>query len=92
MTDFLTRSYKPSGDAVDARVGDETVILHMEKGTYFGLDAVGARIWELLGSDTAMRDICDILAAEFGTRREVIEQDVKVLLDDLLANDLVVRE
>jgi hypothetical protein len=33
-----------STNAVARLVGDDTVILHLGSGTYFGLDAVGARI------------------------------------------------
>ena len=29
-------------------VGEETVILHLESGIYFGLDPVGARAWQLI--------------------------------------------
>jgi len=29
-------------------VGDETVILDLASGTYYGLDPVGARIWQLM--------------------------------------------
>ena len=30
-------------------VGDETVLLDLESGLYFGLDGVGRRIWESIG-------------------------------------------
>jgi hypothetical protein len=29
-------------------VGDETVILDLANGTYYGLDPVGARMWQLM--------------------------------------------
>ena len=29
-------------------VGEETVLLHLDSGTYFGLDPVGTRAWQLI--------------------------------------------
>ena len=37
-----------SEQVVTRRVGDETVLLNLESGIYFGLDPVGSRFFELL--------------------------------------------
>lgn len=91
MDDILSRRFKPSTDAVDARVGEETVILHMQKGIYFGLDPVGARIWELLGEETAIAQISAQIAEEFGAALETVEADIKVFLQQLIDSDLVIE-
>ena len=36
-------------------VGDETVILDLASGTYYGLDPIGARIWQLMGEGRRSR-------------------------------------
>ena len=46
-------------------VGDETVILDLASGTYFGLDPVGARIWALMGDGRALADICATMLEEY---------------------------
>ena len=38
-----------SSQAISRAVGDETVILDLESGAYFGLDPVGAQLWALIG-------------------------------------------
>ena len=38
------------------QVGDETVILDLASGTYFGLDPVGARIWALMGEGKTLAE------------------------------------
>jgi hypothetical protein len=35
-------------DQVSSDLGDEVAILDLKGGTYYGLDAVGARIWNLI--------------------------------------------
>ena len=82
----------PSSKAKESRVGDELVILNLEDGTYYGLDAVGSQIWELLGQGHAPGEICARLAEEFEVARDVIEADARAFLSDLLDHALVREE
>ena len=50
-------------------VADEVVVLDLAAGTYFGLDPVGARIWQLMAEGQTLRDI-----ASQGCRRLTIGQ------------------
>ena len=36
-----------SSQVVAREVGNETVLLDLESGTYYGLDPIGARMWNL---------------------------------------------
>jgi hypothetical protein len=92
MTDILDRRLHPSNQALESRVGDETIILHLERGTYYGLDQVGTNVWELLKCGIAPGAISDILVREYGGSREGVEDDVRRFLSDLYAHDIVVDE
>jgi hypothetical protein len=75
---------------VEARqVGAETVILDLASGTYFGLDPVGARIWQLMGEGKTLAEICEVMLAEYEVSRESIERDVLKLAEDLCAKQLI---
>jgi Coenzyme PQQ synthesis protein D (PqqD) len=37
-----------AAEQVSSEIGEEVAILDLKAGTYYGLDAVGARIWELI--------------------------------------------
>ena len=78
-----------SPNAVARQVGDETVIIHLVSGTYFGLDAVGARIWQLMGEGKSLNEICDVVLDEYEVSREDLERDIAGLIKDLVAHDLV---
>ena len=71
------------------QVGDETVILDLAGGTYFGLDPVGARIWQLITEGRTLVQVCDAMIAEYEVSREVIERDVLALVQTLLDKSLV---
>ena len=70
-------------------VGDETVILDLAAGAYFGLDPVGARIWQLMGEGKSLSEICDIMLEEYEVAREELERDALKLADDLEAQGLI---
>ena len=72
------------------QVGDETVILDLASGTYFGLDPVGARVWQLMGEGKALSEICDTMLDEYDVTREALERDVIELARGLNAQGLIV--
>ena len=71
------------------QVGDETVILDLASGTYFGLDPVGARIWQLMTEGQTLAQVCETMLAEYEVSREDIERDVLALVQTLADKQLV---
>ena len=90
MTDILSLQLLPSEQALESRVGEETVILHLERDIYYGLDQLGTRIWQLLKDGMAPAAISDIVVREYGVTRELIEADMRRFLSDLYAHGIVV--
>jgi|RhiMethySRZTD1v2_1073278.scaffolds.fasta_scaffold1054877_3 hypothetical protein len=90
MTDILSLQLLPSEQALESRVGEETVILHLERDIYYGLDQLGTRIWQLLKDGMAPVAISDIVVREYGVTRELIEADMRRFLSDLYAHGIVV--
>jgi hypothetical protein len=70
-------------------VGDEVVILDLASGTYFGLDPVGARVWELMTDGLSLGEICTQMLAEYEVAREDLERDVLSLAAELLEQHLI---
>ncbi len=71
------------------QVGEETVILDLNSGTYFGLDPVGARVWALLSEGRAVGEVCETLLDEYEVEPARLEQDVSNLLEALGGEGLV---
>ncbi len=77
-------------DGVIAKmVGSEMVLLDYDRGIYYGLNPVGARVWQLLAEGEAMEAIVERLAGEYDVARQTLESDVAALLRDLEAKELV---
>jgi hypothetical protein len=71
------------------QVGDETVLLDLASGKYFGLDPVGTRMWHLLAEGKPLAAVCDAIAAEFEVARPQVEEDLQQLLAELKTEGLV---
>ena len=78
-----------SPNVVSRAVGDETVILDLESGTYFGLDSIGARVWQMMGEGKTLSEICDVMVDEYDVSRETLEQDAVRLASELAAKRLI---
>lgn len=76
-------------DVMARTVGDETVILDLASGTYFGLDPVGARMWQLIGEGKTLGEVCDNMLDEFEVSREELERDVIRLAQELFETGLI---
>ena len=74
---------------MDRSVGNETVILNLESGTYYGLDPVGARMWQLLGEGKSLGEVCEIMLEEYDVARERLEQDLLNLAGELAGKGLI---
>ena len=82
-----------SEEVVAREVGGEMVLLSLSSGLYFGLDPVGARIWELLSKGPhSLAQLCDVIEAEFDASRERIETDILALAAQLRDQALIAVE
>ena len=72
-----------SKDVLAQELAGETVLLDLASENYFGLDAVGTRVWQLLNEGQAGSDLIDILLDEYEVERDVLEKDITKLLDRL---------
>jgi len=70
-------------------LGEEKVILDMKSGLYYGLDEVGARVWDLLTEPRTPREVCDRIEEEYEVDRSLLETDVLRLVRQFDAEDLL---
>ena len=76
-------------DQVSCRLGEEAAILNTKEGIYYGLDPVGAQIWQLLQTPRKVADIQAVLIKEYDVEPERCQRDLLALLSDLLQAGLI---
>ena len=70
-------------------LGGECVLLNLATGTYFGLDQVGTRIWQLLRQTRKLHTVLRRLCEEYDVGRIRCRADLASLVGQLRAHGLV---
>lgn len=79
-----------NGNILYAPVGsEEAVMLSVDAGKYYGLNAVAARIWELLETPQTVAQICAQICEEFEVEAPACEADIIKFVNNLLDNGIV---
>lgn len=78
-----------SPEMLMGEVDGDTIMLSMETSKYYGFEAVGGRIWEILTQPQPVRRVCDALAREYDVERPTCEAEVVAFVQRLLDESLV---
>ena len=70
-------------------VGEETVVLDLESGIYFGLDGVGKRIWESLSDGKTLAETVAVIASEYDVDEARAVADLVTFATELLERGLL---
>ena len=69
---------------------DEAVLLDLSSGSYYGLNAVGARYLTLLTEGASDEECARQIAREYAQSPALVSTDLADLRVDLLANGLII--
>ena len=78
-----------TSDQVSAGLKEEAVVLGLKRGTYYGLDEVGARIWDLVHEPMKVSDVRDTIVAEYEVDEETCLRELLDFLTKLEAEKLI---
>ena len=76
-------------DQVSCPLDDESAILNLKNSVYYGMNAVGTRVWNLLQKPRSVRELRDALVAEYDVEPERCEQDLLDLLEKMRLEGLI---
>ena len=79
-----------SSEQVSCDLAGEAVVLSLRDGAYYGMNPVGARVWQLIQKPVAVSAVRDALLGEYGdVTADQCEREVVMLLTQLADWDLV---
>jgi hypothetical protein len=82
-----------SSKQVSCPLGDESAILSLKNSVYYGMNAVGTRVWALLKEPKSVADVRDAIVEEYDVDAERCGTDVLALLEQMKEEGLIeVRE
>ncbi len=87
----LSTRFRRKSDVLVRELEGEAVLLDLASGRYFGLNATGRRILELVDGERSLEAICTALSAEFEVAPTELAIDLRELVADLEREGLLVR-
>jgi hypothetical protein len=89
-TAFLaTTTLVRSQDQISGEIDGKIVLMSIENGEYYNMNAVGSRIWALLEKPTTIAALIDQLLSEFEVERAVCEQESLAFIAQLTKDKLI---
>ena len=78
-----------SEDQVSCDLAGEAAILSLKNSVYYGLDPVGARVWNLIQEPKTFAEIRDTLLDIYDVDKPQLESDLQALLTQLADQGLI---
>ncbi|MGA8023804.1 MAG: PqqD family peptide modification chaperone [Candidatus Acidiferrales bacterium] len=78
-----------SAEQVSCPLGEDAAILNLKNSVYYGMNPVGARIWELLKQPKRVSELRDLLLDEYEVEPERCSQDLLALLQKMREEGLI---
>lgn len=75
---------------IEAPIDNEIVLMSIENGKYYGMDAIASRIWSLLEQPTTLNAIIDTLTTEYDVERAQCETETLAFISLLQAENAIV--
>jgi hypothetical protein len=80
-------------ESVHTRVFDgELVVLDLDRGEYFALDAIGTELWTGLESGKTLEDIAHAIVRDYDVAFDTARADLTALCEELVGRRLLVHE
>ena len=77
-------------EILSSKIGEEVILMSMEAESYFGLDAIATRIWQLLSEKPSTIDELVVhLLKEFEINEITCKEDVIVFINELSSKKLI---
>ena len=78
-----------SQDVLTQEVSGETVLLDLKGESYFGLDEVGTRIWQLLQEHGSVQKAYETLLVEYDVEAGQLQSDMEDIISKLEVAGLI---
>jgi hypothetical protein len=87
--DMNSSIVRRSANQIGCDMGEEVVILDLKSGTYYGLDDLGARIWNLIEQPASLVTIREAIMSEYEVDAETCDRDILAFLNRMQVAGLV---
>lgn len=88
----ITDAVRVPEDVIFRELNGEAVILDLDNGTYFGLNSVGMRIWQLCEQHGSLHEVWEAMQREFDVPGDELQSDLLAFVNQLSSKGLLRRQ
>ena len=88
----ITDAVRVPEDVIFRELNGEAVVLNLDNGTYFGLNSIGLRIWQLCEQHGSLREVWEAMQREFDAPGEALQSDLLAFVNELSSKRLLTRQ
>lgn len=81
--------YVANQNIVDADIGGERALLHLDSNTYFTLNPTASEVWMALSEKQSVDTLVNVLTEKFEVSAEQCKPDVELMLSEMVAANIV---
>jgi hypothetical protein len=85
----FTARVEASDQVLFRELEGEAVILNLNDDSYYGLDEVGTRLWQLLISSESLDAACEAMLEEYDVPEDTLRKDVEEFVRQLLERQMI---
>lgn len=74
---------------MSTELGNETVLMSIESGRYYGLEGTAQRIWSLLRAPQSLAELSVHLAKEYEVSPEQCAEDIRPFIEEMISEGLL---
>ncbi|MBV6623082.1 MAG: PqqD family protein [Rivularia sp. (in: Bacteria)] len=90
-TSILNQKLSISENALSTQVNGEIVILHYESESYYTLEAVGTKFWQLFTESENMETVIQQLVEIYLVDETTLRHDVTKFVEELVEEELLIN-
>lgn len=83
------KSFQKSKNVMLSVVDDGAVLLHVDRGVYYGLNEIGTRIWALISQGESAEACVAQIVSKYDVDLKTATRDYQKLTNELLSQGLV---
>ena len=84
--------WQVSQKVLSSKIDEEVILMSFEADSYFGIDPVGSRIWELLSEKPAsINELVLLLVDEYEVDEETCRKQVQIFIDEMYTKKIIIN-
>ncbi len=86
---ILPKKIKISDSVLFQEIDNEYVLLNMKTELYFGLNDIGAKVWQIISQEGTTDTLIEKIMSEYDVPADTLRTDISQLLNELKKEQLI---